>query len=62
MRQTKKKALSILLALAVLAGVPSATALAAPITFTDVPANAWYYGDVQKAVDTGLICIEKGAD
>ncbi|MBO4897690.1 MAG: S-layer homology domain-containing protein [Clostridia bacterium] len=33
----------------------TATSFAAPITFTDVADDAWYYEDVQKAVDTGLI-------
>ncbi|MBQ7565506.1 MAG: S-layer homology domain-containing protein [Oscillospiraceae bacterium] len=55
MKHTIRTVWSVLLLAALLAGLLSATALAAPITFTDVPANAWYYADVQKAVDTGLV-------
>ena len=55
MKRTIRNVGSILLVVALLAGLAATTAHAAPITFTDVPTGAWYYADVQKAVDTGLI-------
>ena len=55
MKLRNRRALSLLLVLVMLTGLLSAAASAQAISFTDVPANAWYYRDVQKAVDTGLI-------
>lgn len=55
MKHRTKKMLSILLTLAMVAGLMPAVVFAAPITFSDVPKSEWYYNDVQKAVDTGLI-------
>ena len=52
MKHRTKKLLGILLALIMVAGL-SATAMAA--NFPDVPSWEWYYQDVQKAVNTGLI-------
>ncbi len=50
-----KKVLRTLLVLVVLMAFLSTTALAAPINFSDVAKSAWYYNDVQKAVDSGLV-------
>ncbi|MCR4962890.1 MAG: S-layer homology domain-containing protein [Firmicutes bacterium] len=49
------KLLIILLALVVAVGLVPAAAMAAPTSFSDVPSNAWYYSDVQKAVSSGLV-------
>ena len=53
MKHRTKKLLSILLTLAMVAGLMPAVVFAAPITFSDVPKSEWYYNDVQKAVDVG---------
>ena len=37
------------------AAILSSPAHAAELTFRDVPEDAWYYADVQAAVDTGLV-------
>lgn len=50
----RKKLTSVLLTAAV-ATSTIIPALAAPVPFEDVPANAWYYQDVQTAYSTGLI-------
>ena len=55
MRKKAGKLLSVVLVLAMVAGLLSTAVFAAPITFTDVKEGSWYYNDVQKAVDTGLI-------
>ena len=56
MKRKMNKLLSILLALALMVGMSSTTmAAGGSVAFTDVPSNAWYYSDVLKAVNTGLI-------
>lgn len=51
----KKRALAILLTLALCAGLVSFTALAADLTFTDIEESEWYYSDVKTAVELGLL-------
>ena len=55
MKRKAQKLLSLLLSLVMVAGLLSTAVSAAPITFKDVKSGAWYYNDVQNAVDTGLI-------
>ena len=55
MKNMKKKVLCAVLTFAMVAGLMPLPAFAAPITFTDVSSGDWFYADVQKAVDTGLI-------
>ena len=51
----RKRILGILMSiLMVVTMIPSFT-FAADLPFTDVAADAWYYGDVKEAYDTGLI-------
>ena len=51
----KKKVLSLVMALALSLTLLPLSALAAGMTFTDVPAGEWYYNDVKQAVESGLI-------
>ncbi len=53
--KNKRKILSILLTLAMAVGLLPTFAFAAPGNFPDVPTGEWYYNDVQKAANTGLI-------
>ncbi len=53
--KNKRKILSILLTLAMVMGLLPTFAFAAPGNFPDVPTGEWYYNDVQKAANTGLI-------
>ena len=53
--KNKRKILSILLTLAMVVGLLPTFAFAAPGNFPDVPTGEWYYNDVQKAANTGLI-------
>lgn len=55
MKRSVKRLLGLLLVLLILTGLLPAGVNAAPITFGDVPAGAWYYRDVYNAVETGLI-------
>ena len=50
-----KKLFVSALAAVTLAGAMITAALADGIVFTDVPTDAWYYGDVEYAVEMGLI-------
>ena len=45
----------LVLALVLTAGLFPVSALAADLPFIDVSPEAWYYGDVKTAVDTGLV-------
>lgn len=51
----KKKVLSLVMALVLSLALLPLSALAAGMTFTDVPAGEWYYNDVKQAVESGLI-------
>ena len=51
----KKRALSMLLAVLIFAGMLPAGLFAADLPFTDVPADAWYRADVEAAVTGGLV-------
>lgn len=51
----KKKVLSLVMALVLSLTLLPLSALAAGMTFTDVPAGEWYYNDVKQAVESGLI-------
>lgn len=51
----KKKLLSLAMALLLSLSLLPLSALAAGMTFTDVPASEWYYSDVKQAVESGLI-------
>lgn len=50
-----KKLLTSTLAALALTGAMITASLADGIAFTDVPTDAWYYGDVEYAVEMGLI-------
>lgn len=51
----KKRILAVLLTAIFLAGLIPADVFAADPVFRDVPADAWYYNDVQNAVSGGLV-------
>ena len=51
----KRMKLKSIFAAVLCAAVLASPAGAAELTFRDIPEDAWYYADVQAAVDTGLI-------
>ncbi|MBQ1362449.1 MAG: S-layer homology domain-containing protein [Oscillospiraceae bacterium] len=55
-KQKAGRLVGALLVLVFLAGLlPTGVLAQEPLSFPDVPKDAWYYSDVQKAVETGLI-------